>query len=71
MPDARVTCDDAVKALKAINTSVGAKAIAAHLGTSSRAVATALRQATEDGRVSMRFKGGLALYRFKRMRAGR
>lgn len=70
MSDMRVTCEEAVRALKRIKTTADARQIAAALAASPRAVATALRQATNDGRVSIRFKKGLALYRFKRLTPG-
>jgi len=44
-----------------------AKAIADYLFTDSRAVATALRAATDDGRVHVMYKGGIAQYRFTRL----
>ena len=65
--DKKVSCDDVVLALKAHGLSITAKGIAAHIGTSSRAVGTALRKAEKDGRVARTFKKGLAWYRFKRL----
>jgi hypothetical protein len=76
--DAKITCDDAVRALKRIGRSSTASLIACELKTSSRAVATALREAVNDGRVSIRYgaarsytgaKLQVALYRFKRLKA--
>lgn len=67
----RITTDDAVRALKARKTAHPASAIAADLGVSSRAVATALRRAVNDGRVSINFRPirrtGVATYRFVRL----
>lgn len=63
----KITCDQAVRALKEIRTSTSAKTVAILLGTSSRAVATALRQAVNDGRVTMRFIDGLVFYMFVRL----
>lgn len=63
----KITCDQAVRALKELGTSSPAKNIAARLDTDSRAVATALRQAVKDGRVSWSFKEGIAFYRFVRL----
>lgn len=64
----RITCEDAVRALKNRGLSTTAKCLAQFLpGADSRAVATALRKATNDGRVSIRYKKGIALYRFKRL----
>jgi hypothetical protein len=65
--DNKVTCADVVKALKSRGLSTTAAALAGSLQTSSRAVATALRQATDDGRVRMTFKGWRAWYRFVRL----
>lgn len=63
----RITTEDAVRALKARRTAHPASSIAGDLGVTSRAVATALRAAVKDGRVSWRFKRGIALYRFVRL----
>lgn len=63
----RITTEDAVRAIKARRTAHPASAIASDLGVTSRAVATALRAAVKDGRVSCRFKSGTALYRFIRL----
>lgn len=63
----KITCDQAVRALKELRTSNPAKNIAAKLGTDSRAVATALRQAVKDGRVTWSFIKGIAFYRFVRL----
>ena len=63
----KITTDDAVRALKARKTAHPAMAIAQDLGSTSRGVATALRQAVKDGRVSWRFIKGVAFYRFVRL----
>lgn len=63
-----ITADMCVRALKDHKLSTTAKVVAELLGTSSRAVATALRAPCEDGRVSRRFKKGIALYRFVRLK---
>ena len=67
----KITAADSVSALKKIGLSATAKYIAEQLATDSRAVATSLRGPVDDGRVSItyRFGGGIALYRFKRMKA--
>ena len=64
----KITTEDAVIALKARKTAHPAKSIAEDLGSTSRGVATALRHAVADGRVSWRFKKGIALYRFVRLK---
>jgi hypothetical protein len=64
-----LTCEEAVRALKRVRLSTTAKSLAARQATSSRAVATALRAATEDGRVSVTYKRGLAYYRFVRLKS--
>lgn len=68
-----ITCDQAVRALKEIGCSQPARVIATYMGTDSRAVATALRGAVSDGRVSISFrhKDGVARYRFVRLAAKR
>ena len=63
----KITADDAVRALKKHGLTARAKIVAELLETDSRAVATALRLPVKDGRVSMKFKKGIALYRFKRL----
>lgn len=64
----KITCEDAVRALKNEGLSTTAKCLAQHLpGSDSRAVATALRKAVKDGRVTWTFKKGIAFYRFKRL----
>ena len=63
----KITCQDAVLALKQRGLSTPAKDIAEMLGTDSRAVATALRSATKDGRVTSTHRKGIAFYRFKRL----
>lgn len=65
----KITCEDAVLMLKKLKLSNQAKNIAARLGTDSRAVATALRAAVKDGRVSINYKKGIGFYRFKRLTA--
>jgi hypothetical protein len=67
----KIKAEDAVLALKKISTSQSAKFVAERLGTDSRAVATALRGPVADGRVGItyRYGGGIALYRFKRLKA--
>jgi hypothetical protein len=59
-----ITCEDVVRKLQQWGLSTPAKNIAEMMGTDSRAVATALRKATYDGRVKMAFKRGIAYYRF-------
>ena len=63
----KITCEDAVMALKKLKVFVPAKLIATVLDTDSRAVATALRKATNDGRVYVRYSKGIAEYRFTRL----
>lgn len=69
----KVTTADVVLALKAMRVSSTAASIAAHIAgnqpdtVTSRAIATALRQATEDGRVSITYRKGRGYYRFKRL----
>ena len=63
----KITCEDVVIELKKIKTLVSAKWLAGKLDTDSRAVATALRKATNDGRVYVRYRKGIAEYRFTRM----
>jgi len=65
----KITCQEAVLAVRAIGRSTTAKDIAAHMGTSPGAVATALRKATQDGRVELSWPKGIGLYRFKRLYA--
>lgn len=68
----KITTADAVLALKKRGTAHHASALAADLGCTSRAVATALRAAVADGRVTMRFtkqSAGAAFYRFVRLTA--
>jgi hypothetical protein len=67
----KITCEDAVRALKIHGLSTTAKCLAQFLpGADSRAVATALRKATNDGRVNIRYtKKGIAFYRFVRLTA--
>lgn len=63
----KITVEDAVRALKNRKTAHPARALADDLGVTSRAVATAMRNAVADGRVTIRFKKGIALYRFIRL----
>lgn len=63
----RITTHDAVRAAKARKTAHPASALASDLGSTSRAVATAMRAAVKDGRVSIRYIGGIAFYRFVRL----
>ena len=63
----KITCEDAVMVLKKLKVLVPAKLIATVLATDSRAVATALRKATADGRVYVRYRKGIAEYRFTRL----
>lgn len=64
-----ITCNEAVLELKKIRRSTTAKELADRMNTDSRAVATALRKATEDGRVAIIYgrRRGIGLYRFKRL----
>lgn len=64
----RITTEQAVLALKGIGLSTAAKGIAERMGTDSRAVATALRGAVKDGRVSITYRKGIGCYRFKRLK---
>lgn len=68
----KVTAEDCVQALKNIGLPVTAAALAGYMGTTSRAVATALRKPMRDGRVTAKFskKTGICTWRFKRMRKG-
>ena len=63
----KIRCIDAVMVLKNTKARMTAKEIGELLNTDSRAVATALRQATSDGRVHWLFKKGIARYRFTRL----
>jgi len=63
----KITCEDAVMVLKRLKVLVPAKLVATVLDTDSRAVATALRKATNDGRVYVRHRKGIAEYRFTRL----
>ncbi len=65
----KITCDDAVRALKRHGPPAAAKHLARMLDTDSRAVATALRNAVYDGRVTTKYVGGIAYYRFVRLTA--
>jgi len=62
----KITCAQCVAAMKDLKRAT-ARTIAQHIGnTTTRGVATALRQATEDGRLATRYKGGIAIYRYVR-----
>ena len=66
----KVATADVVRALKNHKYTTTASWLAAYMGSggiSSRAVATALRYATADGRVLTTFRKGVAWYRFKRL----
>lgn len=63
----KITTAQAVQALKAIGLSSTAQLIASRMGTDSRAVATALRGAVRDGRVTITYRKGIGWYRFKRL----
>lgn len=65
----RITAEQCVLALKKRKVSTPARELAKDLGTDSRAVATALRKPTHDGRVKWSFTGGIAYYRFVRLTA--
>lgn len=65
----KVTAEQCVRALKEIGLSTPAARLAERMGTTSRAVATALRQPCHDGRVSWNFRKGVAWYRFVRLSA--
>ena len=65
----KVTAEQCVLALKNIGLSVPAKNVAKALNTDSRAVATALRKPTNDGRVSITYRKGIGWYRFIRLSA--
>lgn len=65
-----ITADDVVMAAKGMARACTAKELAAYIGgTDSRAVATAARTPTDDGRLSRTHhrKQNCANYRFKRM----
>lgn len=66
-----ITGDQVVYTLKCIGKAQTAADIATHLGTDSRAVATALRQPVEDGRVARTWRRSKqkASYRFVRLKA--
>lgn len=65
----KITAEQAVRELQAVGLSTNAAALADRMGTTSRAVATALRSPTQDGRVSITYRKGIGFYRFKRLRA--
>lgn len=62
-----ITAEDCVRALQQHRNSTTAAELAVILDTSSRAVATALRGPTGDGRIKMTFRKGRAWYRFIRL----
>lgn len=62
-----ITALDCVLALKKRKLSTSASALAALIGTDSRAVATALRGPIRDGLVTISFKRGIGFYRFVRL----
>lgn len=70
----KITCEQVVLALKAHRLSTTAASIAARMGTDSRAVATAVRAAVKDGRVTRHYKKAgkgqqvCAYYRFMRLK---
>jgi len=66
-----IHANDVLLVLKALKKSAKAKDIAEVLGTDSRAVATALRKPTNDGRIACTFKRkqNLCTYRFIREKA--
>ena len=65
-----ITADDCVRKLKWLKTAAVASDIAFWLGSTSRAVATALRGPVKDGRVSARMaRAGVMYYRFVRLKA--
>lgn len=72
----KISAYDAIKALREIRCQPAtAKQIAEQINrrfgmdTDSRAVATAMRQPVKDGRVRIRYHGGIGHYRYVRMRA--
>ena len=65
----KLTCQQAVLALKLRGLSTSAKSLGSAIGVDSRAVATALRAAVNDGRVTITYRKGLGFYRFKRLKA--
>jgi hypothetical protein len=65
----KITTSEAVLAVRARRTAHPASAMASDMGVSARAVATALRPAVRDGRVSIRFIRGIGHYRFHRLTA--
>lgn len=63
----RITCEDAVLALKKRQLSTPAYCLCEVLDADSRAVATALRAAVKDGRVTISYRKGRGYYRFVRL----
>jgi hypothetical protein len=64
-----ITAEQCIRALQRRRLSMSAASIADMLGSGSRAVATALRAPTRDGRVSITYRKGIGWYRFKRLTA--
>lgn len=62
----KITGEQCVLALKIFGRVAPASLIAEFLATDSRAVATAMRKPTKDGRVSFTFRRGVMHYRFVR-----
>ena len=63
-----ITAQDAVLAGRGMGRACTAKEIAEYIGgTDSRAVATALRTPTCDGRVTINYRRAVATFRFKRL----
>lgn len=69
----KITCEQVVLALKTLKTSSPASTVAAFMKTTSRSVATALRAAVKDGRVSAHYRRPAkgqqkcCMYRFVRL----
>lgn len=64
-----ITADYVVRALRDGQRRLRAAHLAYILGTTSRAIATALRGPVRDGRVHVLWRKGLAHYRFVRLTA--
>lgn len=67
----KITAVDAVLELKRLGTATTARELAYYLGTTSRAVATALRGPVKDGRIKITYhrKTQQATYRYLRLNA--
>jgi hypothetical protein len=68
----KITGGDVVIALKALKRSVSVEEISVQMGgVNTRAIATAARKPTSDGRITMHYpkRGSAALYRFVRLHA--